>query len=95
MDEIVWLDTALTDLETIGTYIARENPAAAATVIFRIVGAVSTLSWHSKLGRLMPDGTTRKLTIAGTSYVAFYRINGRIEILAILHTSRRWPQHLS
>ncbi|MGF9566510.1 type II toxin-antitoxin system RelE/ParE family toxin [Neorhizobium sp. BT27B] len=82
-------------MDSIGSHIARENPAAAETIILRIVGAVSVMSWHSKLGRVLPDGITRKLTISGTPYVAFYRINSRIEILAIFHTSRRWPQHLS
>lgn len=95
MDEIVWLDSALADMESIGSYIAQENPAAAEAIILRIVGAISVLSWHPKLGAALPDGTTRKLTISGTPYVAFYRLSSRIEILAIFHTSRRWPQHLS
>lgn len=95
MDEIVWLDAALADMESIGSYIAQESPAAAEAIILRIVGAVSVPSWHPKLGAVLPDGVTRKLTISGTPYVAFYRLGARIEILAIFHTSRRWPQHLS
>jgi len=94
MDEIVWLDAALADMECIGSYIAQENPAAAEAIILRIVGAVSVLSWHPKLGPVLPDGTTRKLTISGTPYVAFYRLRTCVEILAIFHTARRWPQHL-
>lgn len=94
MDELVWLDEALQDLDEIGSYIALDNPQAAENVVRRIVEAVSMLSWHPKVGRLTSDGDTRRLTIAGTPYIAFYRLRERAEILAIFHTSRKWPDHL-
>lgn len=94
MDELVWLDEALQDLDEIGSYIAVDNPHAAENVVRRIVEAVSMLAWHPKVGRLTSDGDTRRLTIAGTPYIAFYRLRERAEILAIFHTSRKWPDHL-
>lgn len=94
MDEIVWLDEALQDLDEIGSYIAVDNPTAAAQVVQRIVEAVSILSWHPKVGRITADGDTRRLTITGTPYFAFYRIRERVEILAVFHTSRKWPDRL-
>jgi len=94
MDEIVWLEDALRDLDHIGTYIASENPSAAENIVRRIVEAVSILAWHPKLGRVMEDGDTRRLTIGQTPYLAFYRLRERVEILAIFHASRKWPDHL-
>ena len=94
MDEIVWLDEALQDLDEIGSYIALDNASAAEQIIRRIVEAVALLAWHPKIGRATADGDTRRLTISGTPYIAFYRLRERIEILAIFHASRRWPEHL-
>jgi toxin ParE1/3/4 len=35
---------------------------------------------------------TRELVILGTAYVASYRIVGdEIQVLAVLHGARRWP----
>lgn len=94
MDDIVWLDEALQDLDTVGSYIAADNPQAAARTVRRIIEAVSILAWHPKVGRLTADGDTRQLTISGTPYIAFYRLRERVEILAIFHSARKWPDHL-
>ena len=94
MDEIVWLEDALQDLDSIGSYIAFDNPHAAETVVRRITEAISILTWHPKVGRLIADNDTRRLTISGTPYIAFYRLRERIEILAIFHSSRKWPEDL-
>jgi toxin ParE1/3/4 len=91
MDEIVWLDDALQDLDDIGSYIALDDVRAAERVVRRIVEAVSVLAWHPMLGRLLGDGDTRRLIVTGTPYIAFYRLRERIEILAILHGAREWP----
>nr|WP_281033475.1 hypothetical protein [Neorhizobium lilium] len=34
------------------------------------------------------------MTINGTPYIAFYRMRERIEVLAIFHAARKWPDHL-
>lgn len=91
MDELVWLDDALRDLDDIGSYIALDNARAAEHVIRRIVETVSVLAWHPKIGRVLGDGDTRRLTVTGTPYIAFYRLRAKIEILAILHGARQWP----
>ncbi|MBS4020248.1 MAG: type II toxin-antitoxin system RelE/ParE family toxin [Dechloromonas sp.] len=91
MNDIRWLDEALQDLD----YIALDNERAAAAVVRRIVEAVAVLSWHPKLGRALADGDTRRLTIIGTPYLAFYRLREHIEILAVLHGARRFPDRFS
>jgi toxin ParE1/3/4 len=91
MDEIVWLDDALRDLDDIGSYIAFDNARAAEQIVRRIVEAVAILAWHPRLGRVLDDGDTRRLTITGTPYIAFYRLRSKIEILAVMHGARQWP----
>ena len=91
MDEVVWLDDALRDLDDIGSHIAFDSPRAAEHIVRRIVEAVAMLAWHPKLGRVLMDGDTRRLTITGTPYIAFYRLRARIEVLAVLHGARQWP----
>ena len=40
------------------------------------------------------DGT-RELFIAGLPYVIPYRVrHGRVEVLDVIHTARRWPSRL-
>lgn len=91
MDEVVWLDDALHDLDDIGSYIALDSPRAAERIVRRIVEAVAMLAWHPKLGRVLTDGDTRRLTLTGTPYIAFYRLRARIEVLAVLHGACQWP----
>lgn len=91
MNEIKWLDDALADLDYIGAYIALDNQRAAGEVVRRIVEAVAVLAWYPKLGRVLADGDTYRLTITGTPYLAFYRLRDEIEILAVLHGAQKWP----
>ena len=46
MDEIYWTDTALQDLNDIGTYIAADSPQAAETVVRRFVETVAALTYQ-------------------------------------------------
>ncbi len=45
MDDIVWTENALQDLDDIAAYIALDNLTAAANVVRRIVEAVAGLSF--------------------------------------------------
>lgn len=95
MNEIVWLRDALQDLDDIGSYIALDNERAAAYIVRRIVEAVAVLSWHPKLGRLLADGETRRLTITGTPYIAFYRLRERIEYWRFSMLRGAFPTHFA
>jgi toxin ParE1/3/4 len=44
---------------------------------------------------VLADRDTRRLTITGTSYLAFYRLREHVEILAVLHGARRFPDRFS
>jgi toxin ParE1/3/4 len=91
VDEIAWTDPALQDLDDIGSYIRLDSPKAAERVVRRIVETVAVLAFHPKMGRVGRVANTRELVVTGTSYIAVYRLRERIEIVAVFHAARKWP----
>lgn len=91
--QIVWLKTALNNLDAIAEYITQENPQAAKQVVFTIFEQVNALSHQPALGRPGRVVGTRELVITNTHYLVPYRIkNNRVEILRVFHTSQRPPK---
>ena len=93
--QVRWLATALRNLDGEAEYIARENPAAARSLVERIQRTVGLLRENPAIGRPGRIHGTRELVVAGTRYVIPYRVRpelNRIEILRIFHTSRRLPR---
>lgn len=91
MHELIWTEDALQDLDDIGAFIAQDNPRAAANLVTRIARSIASLATHPQLGRIGRDPSTRELVVPGTAYIAAYRLRQRIEVLAIFHAARRWP----
>lgn len=84
---------AKADLSEIFSYVAKDNPAAASRLIARICHHVVALSNNPALGRAGRIAGTRELIIPRYPYIAAYRIHGdAVEVLAIVHTSRSWPE---
>ena len=91
--KVAWTPLALEDLDSAYEYIAAENPTAADAIIERIRSAVNALRAHPDLGRKGRVEGTRELVISGTPFVIPYRVNkNRVEILALIHGARRWPE---
>ncbi len=91
-----WLAGALVDLRGIREYIAKENPLAAQRVITAIRQEVDELRTHPAIGRLGRLENTRELVINRYPYIVAYREScADIHILAVVHTSRRWPDSLN
>ncbi len=91
MDELRWTQTAVQDLDDIGSYIAGDSPRSAEAIVRRLVEAAAFLAYHAEIGRLGRVAGTRELVVAGTPYIIVYRVKATIEILTILHTARKWP----
>lgn len=91
---IRWTLRALRRLDEIGVHIEKDNPAAAARVISRIVSAVDMLVEQPAMGRVGRIRGTREAVLPDISYIIAYRVGGDIEILTIIHTSQRWPSAL-
>jgi toxin ParE1/3/4 len=87
-----WTRPALADLEAIGDFVARDNPGAARCLVARIADSVEALADHPHLGRPGRITGTRELVVAETAYIVPYRARGdEVEILAVFHGARRWP----
>lgn len=91
-----WTRLAEADLDHISAYIGQDSPAAAARVVLELIDqAEALLTRHSALGRPGRVLGTRELVIRNLPYVIPYRVRDNyVEILRVLHTSRRWPERL-
>ena len=93
--KVVWLRTALRNLDETATFIARDNADAARHVVARLRQATERLARHPDSGRPGRIAGTRELIVPGLPFILPYRVRtDRIEILRVLHASRRWPQRL-
>lgn len=91
----VWTRLALSDLGHAYDYISENGSAAPARVIDRIERALGALLRHPEIGRVGRLEGTRELVVPGTPFIIPYRIeSSRIEVLAIIHAARRWPESL-
>jgi addiction module RelE/StbE family toxin len=92
--KIRWSPTAISDLESIRGYIAKDSPASARKVATRIKEAAGRLANFPLSGREGRVSGTRELVIPGTYYIASYRILGNeVEIAAVLHGHQGWLVH--
>jgi toxin ParE1/3/4 len=92
---VEWHPLARTDLSELVTYIATDNPTAAYGVHDEIRRQTGILATHPEVGRLGRIPGTRELVIAGTPYIAAYRITSKVAtILRLLHGARQWPRVL-
>ncbi len=88
-----WTRLAEADLDSIADYIGQDSPVAATRVILELIDQAETLlTRHVAMGRPGRVIGTRELVIGQLPYIIPYRVReGEIEILRVLHTSRRWP----
>ncbi|PIP83918.1 MAG: type II toxin-antitoxin system mRNA interferase toxin, RelE/StbE family [Elusimicrobia bacterium CG_4_9_14_3_um_filter_62_55] len=91
---VVYLKRAQNDLEEILAYIERDRPEAAARWIETLDKRLGRLARYPNSGCIPKDdrlaGQGFRLLVFG-DYLAFYRIRSRrVEIVRVLHGSRRW-----
>jgi toxin ParE1/3/4 len=90
---MAWTTPALNDLEEIGDYIALESPLAAHRLVTDILARVEALlPINPRAGRRGRVPGTFELVIARTPYIVVYRITERVEVLAVVHGARQWPE---
>lgn len=87
-----WLRKALLNLDQAASYIAQDNPKAAAEFVIRLRDSALMLGEQPNLGRVGRISGTRELVIANLPYILPYRVrDNTVEILRVLHTARKWP----
>jgi toxin ParE1/3/4 len=88
-----WIRVAASHLESAFEYLAQGNADEAGAVVDWILSAIEILERHPQMGGRGRVPRTRELVITGTPFVVAYRIRkDRIEMLAVLHGARRWPE---
>lgn len=89
---IEWLPKAARDFDRQIDFIAERNLAAAITMGDAIEEAVSRLAGFPESARLGRVAGTRELVIAGTPFIAVYRIERQsVVILRLMHGAQIWP----
>lgn len=88
--------TALADIEHVRRYLVEvAGPTIASRVLQRIDRAIQRLTSFPESappGRIVG---TRELLVAKTPFIVAYRIRGTdVEILAVVHHARCWPDTL-
>jgi len=90
--KVLWTRLAVGDVEQLRRFVAVDDPAAARDIATRILQAVDLLGRQPSIGRPGRVAGTRELVVTGTPYVVPYRVShGRLEILRVLHSARKWP----
>jgi toxin ParE1/3/4 len=89
-----WTTPALKDFEQIGDYIAKEStPQTAASVLRQMDESIAALIEYPQIGRAGRVPGTRELVVANSPYVVAYRVQETdLQILAVFHGARRWPE---
>jgi addiction module RelE/StbE family toxin len=92
--KLIWSPLSKRNLAAIFQHLLHENPRAAVRVLELIESKVEGLGDHPAMGRPGRIAGTRELVIVGAPYISAYRLMDgppRIEIAAIQHGARRWP----
>jgi len=91
--EIKWVLLAWADLDEVYAFISKDKPEAAGETVRRILDAAQILAENPGAGRPGRVAGTREFIIAATPFILPYRVkHNAVEILRVLHSSRRWPQ---
>ncbi|MEI5668800.1 type II toxin-antitoxin system RelE/ParE family toxin [Bosea sp. CCNWLW174] len=93
--KVIWTARARVELDDIADYVAPISASAALALVRRLRQAGKQLGEHPHMGRPGRVDGSRELVVNGTPYILPYRVrDGRVEILAVLHASRLWPDQL-
>jgi len=93
---IVWSRRAERHLRAAYRHWSSEKSEAAADVMLeRILSTVELLEHNPELGRPGRIATSRELILKPLPFVLAYRVRrDKIEIAALLHGARKWPEWL-
>ena len=91
---IEWTEQATRQLDQAHDYIALSNSREVAErITMQVVTTIQQLIAFPMSGRSGRVPGTRELVISNTPFIAAYAVDyDRIEILAIYHGARQWPE---
>jgi toxin ParE1/3/4 len=93
--KIRWTRLARADIKAAYDYVAVDSADTADRFLKIIQKAPAILLRHPMAGRAGRIAGTRELVVPGTPWIVPYRIRrGFIDILAVIHAARKWPDDL-
>lgn len=88
--QLEWSNEALEDIEAIATYIEKDSPAYAKSVVSKIFEKAEIIRYFTQLGRIVPelnDSTIREIFVY--SYRLIYKIDSNtVLFVAVIHGKR-------
>jgi addiction module RelE/StbE family toxin len=94
MNRVLWTAPAVSDLDSIREYIARDSEVYADSVLSEIFDAVDQLTAYAESGRVVPElneKQTRELIVGNYRVMYDIRVD-TIRILTVLHGARKFPR---
>lgn len=94
--KVRWRRNAQLDLVEIDTHIRQENPQAANRIISAIRQETLRLTSTPLAGRPGRVENTRELVMTKLPFIVAYQVTpSAVEILAVIHTARLWPENFA
>jgi toxin ParE1/3/4 len=90
--QIEWSQSALADLRDIMEFIKSRNYQAAIELQDSIESAVEHLAEHPYLYKKSLRRAGWRELVAHPNYIVFYRVTGKVEILAVVHAREQFPK---
>jgi addiction module RelE/StbE family toxin len=94
MNRVLWTAPAVSDLDSIREYIARDSEVYADSVLSEIFDAVDQLTAYAESGRVVPElneKQTRELIVGNYRVMYDIRVD-TIRILTVLHGAQKFPR---
>ncbi|TDG12602.1 type II toxin-antitoxin system RelE/ParE family toxin [Seongchinamella unica] len=90
MAELIWTESALSDLDEIAEYIALENPAAARRLVQRVFSVAERLERHPRSGKIPEElgGSRYRELVVGPCRVFYRHTKGQVLFLYVMRSER-------
>lgn len=93
--KLEWSNEALEDIESIATYIEKDSPVYAKSVVSKFFEKAEIIKDFTQLGRIVPelnDSTIREIFVY--SYRLIYKIDSnKVLFVAVIHGKRLLENH--
>jgi toxin ParE1/3/4 len=96
MAQVVWTESALSDINSIAEYIALDKPSAAKNLVQKIFSSTDRLEEFPKIGRKPPEfKTSRYLEVIVNPCRIFYRIEKNfVYVVHVMRSERKLRKFL-
>jgi toxin ParE1/3/4 len=91
MAQLIWTESALSNLNDIAEYIALENPAAAKALVRRVFSSVERLEKHPSSGKFPAELESKRYreVVAGPCRIFYRHTQNEVIVLYVMRTERQ------